>query len=61
MVLADKPLQEMTDDELRAEWQKWDNRITAASSWGAALAAATSFRKQCARELVRRAEAINYK
>ncbi len=49
-----KPLRDMTDAELLAEWQKWEDEITNAAGWGAALAAADEFRKDCAREMARR-------
>ncbi len=59
----DKPLREMTDDELQAEWQKWENKVATANGWGAALSAADGFRKQAAREIQRRRptnENVNY-
>lgn len=53
--MTDKPFSEMTDAELRAEHAKWDAKVRGATRWGAALAAADSFRAQCERELGRRA------
>jgi hypothetical protein len=49
-----KPLREMTDNELREEWKMWDHKIRTASGWGAALAVANTFRKNCESELGRR-------
>lgn len=53
----DKPFREMTDDELQAEWQKWDDKISNATGWGAALSAADEFRTDAAREIQRRCTA----
>ena len=47
-------IHQMTDVELCAEWVKWDHAVREAKQWGASLAAADSFRGQCARELQRR-------
>lgn len=52
---AQKPLSEMTDNELHAEWLKWDTAIGVATSWGAALA--TEYREDCTREMLRRQQA----
>lgn len=49
-----KPLGDMSDDELIAEWRHWDDRIKGATSWGAGIAAADGFRKEAAREMRRR-------
>ena len=43
--MVDKPLHEMTDAELRADFERWDKRIREATGWGAALAAADGLRK----------------
>ena len=50
----EKSLPDMTDAELQAEWQRWDDEVTNATGWGAALAAADEFRKDCTREMARR-------
>lgn len=55
--MADKPFREMTDSELHAEFEYWDKQIREATAWGAALAAADSFRSSCARELEQRGKA----
>jgi hypothetical protein len=52
--MADKRYRDMTDDELRAEAEKWDAEVRNAESWGAAVAAAAEFRRECERELDRR-------
>jgi hypothetical protein len=49
-----KPFHEMTIDELQVELDRWNKAISEAKQWGAALAAADSFRKQITRELARR-------
>lgn len=52
--MAEKPIRELTDEELVAEHAKWVGKITSAISWGAGVAAADEFRKDCKREMVRR-------
>jgi hypothetical protein len=52
--MSDKPFAEMTLDELREERARWDYKIAAATSWGAALTAANVFRRACDREIARR-------
>ncbi len=59
--MADKAFHEMTDAELRIEADKWDAKIRNATGWGAAVAAADSFRKQCERELDRRQYRLGHK
>jgi hypothetical protein len=49
-----KPFRDMTDNELREEWKMWDEKVRNASGWGAAVAVANSFRKNCERELEHR-------
>jgi hypothetical protein len=39
-MMADKPFHEMTDDELRAELEIWEDRVDSASGWAAAYFAA---------------------
>ncbi|MBS9720213.1 MazG-like family protein [Tianweitania sp. BSSL-BM11] len=55
--MADKPFREMTDEELAAERDRWDQKIKNASGWGAALAVADSFRRNCDRQIERRKRA----
>jgi len=43
-----------SDEDVLAEWWRWDEKIKSATSWGAALAAADEFRKDAERELRRR-------
>lgn len=50
----DTPIRDLTDDELYAEWHRWDDKIKNATGWGGALTAAAEFRKAVERELVRR-------
>ncbi len=52
--MADKPLREMTDDELQTEWRRWDACVAGATGWGAGLAVANAFRRDCLREMARR-------
>lgn len=40
-------IRDLSDEALRAEWHVWNNKIRAATSWGAALGAADGFRKGC--------------
>lgn len=47
-------IRDLPDDELLEEWWKWDQQVRKATSWGAALAAADEFRKECAQEIERR-------
>ena len=49
-----KLLVDMTEDELQIEWRHWNSIIAAATGWGASLAAANEFRRDCERELRRR-------
>lgn len=49
-----KPIGALTDDELIAEWREWDTKIANAKGWGAGLAAASGFRDECAREILKR-------
>jgi hypothetical protein len=39
-MMADKPFHEMTDDELRAELEIWEDRVDSASGWAAAYGSA---------------------
>ena len=50
----DKQLADMTIEELRVEFDKWDAKIRLAERWGSALAIADEYRRQCAREMKRR-------
>lgn len=50
----DKNFRDMTDAELRAEHDHWDDKIRNATGWGGALAAADEFRRACRREAARR-------
>lgn len=52
--MADKAFRDMTDAELRAEHDKWDSKIRNSTGWGAAVAAADEFRRECRREAARR-------
>lgn len=52
--MPDLPFNEMTDEALLAEYRTWDHKIREATSWGAALAAADSFRRSARRVLERR-------
>jgi hypothetical protein len=38
--MADKPFREMTDDELREEFQTWEKNVDEASGWSSAYFAA---------------------
>lgn len=51
---TNKPIRDLTDTELLSEWAYWNEKIKAATSWGAALAAADAFRKSCETQLNRR-------
>lgn len=42
-----KAIRDLTDEELVAEWKYWDEKIRSATGWGASLAAADEFRRQC--------------
>lgn len=44
---GNKRFGEMTLEELRGERQYWDDAITKATGWGAAIKAADEFRRQC--------------
>lgn len=55
MALADKPFDQMTLDELRAELAQWDDRIArGVFSSGTALKLALTCRNLCARWMARR-------
>jgi hypothetical protein len=47
-------IRDLTNEQLIAEWKDWDDRIRNTKSWGAALAAANGFRKECQREINKR-------
>lgn len=52
--MADKPFRDMTDDELLAEYIKWDEKIKNATGWGAAVGVAGGWRDACGRILAER-------
>jgi len=45
---------DLTLEQLIEERQYWNYKITSATGWGASLAAASEFRDDCDRELLRR-------
>ena len=49
-----QPYRNYPDDALLAEWRKWDAHVRDATSWGAALGAASEAREECSKELTRR-------
>lgn len=54
MIIGSKNFPEMTVEEIVQEWKHWDDIITNANSWGAALSEAAEFRRDCAVELAKR-------
>lgn len=54
MTTINKDFADMTLDELRVEHRYWDDKISGARQWGAAVAAADSFRRGCERWIKRR-------
>lgn len=56
-VMIDKPLRDLTDEELKAELEEWETKISVATSWGAAVGAAHEFAEDCRHESRRRIEA----
>jgi hypothetical protein len=50
----DKSLFELSDGELVSEYNLWNNKVKDATAWGAALAAADKFRKECWLEMQHR-------
>ena len=52
--MANKPLKEMTIEELRAEANHWRAKIDGSTSWGASVSAAAELLKDCQREIERR-------
>jgi hypothetical protein len=54
-----KPLSELSDGELISEYNLWNNKVKNATAWGAALAAADEFRKECWHEMQRRGLEVN--
>jgi hypothetical protein len=44
-------IRDLTDVQLAAQWQNWNNKITNATNWGASLTAANEFRRECEREI----------
>lgn len=40
-------IRDLSDNELLEEYKYWDNKIISATSWGASIAAANRFRKDC--------------
>lgn len=53
-----KLLFEMTDEELKTEYEKWESHIKTATSWSSGLAAASEFRTDCVREMYRRKKEV---
>lgn len=53
-----KPIRDLTNDELLSEWHYWNDKIKNAKGWGAALAAANGFRTSCEVQLKIRKIAI---
>ena len=51
MTAPSKPFRDMTDDELRAEFETWDNKVRTATGWGASLMQAAKWRDACERLL----------
>jgi hypothetical protein len=49
-----KSFPEMTDEELRAEFERWDREVREATCWGAGLMQAAKWRDGCERLLVER-------
>jgi hypothetical protein len=47
-------IRDLSDEELVKEWHCWDERVKKATGWGAALAAADGFRKDCERQIIKR-------
>lgn len=46
--MADKPFQEMTDDELRQEQTTWEKYVETAAGWSSAYFAAKTLKSVCA-------------
>lgn len=46
-----KPIKDLTNEELIAEFRYWNSKIENATSWGAGIAAANEFRKECEQQL----------
>lgn len=51
-------LRDKSDKGVLAEWRYWNDKIKAATGWGAALAAADEFRRCAESELRRRGLAV---
>lgn len=51
MSSPDKTFSEMTLEELKAEYAKWDLKVRAASTWGSAMALAESQRSKVEAEI----------
>lgn len=49
-----KYISELSDQELKIEWLLWDDEISSAIHWGAALGVANEFRHECEVELKKR-------
>lgn len=47
-------ISQLSDEALIAEYRMWEKKIAEATSWGAALTAASEFRRACRSELKRR-------
>lgn len=43
--IPSKNFRDMTDDELRAEWAHWNDKVESATGWGAAYAQAFKWRR----------------
>lgn len=52
--MPDKHFHDMTTAELIEKWHVWNNRVNSATSWVAALAAASKFRTEIAEILIQR-------
>lgn len=45
--MPDKAFRDMTDDELKAEFFKWNSAVEKTTAWGAGLIQASKWRQAC--------------
>ncbi len=48
------PIKDLPDQDLAAEWRKWNDKIVTAKKWSASLIVVDDYRRQCESEINKR-------